>query len=318
MKGIILAGGSGTRLYPLTQVVSKQLMPVYDKPMIYYPLSTLMLAGIRDILIISTPAHLPLFQELLQDGSQWGLKFSYVEQPRPEGLAQAFILGKDFIGNDPVCLVLGDNLFYGHGFVEVLTRAAQLREGALIFGYRVAEPQHYGVVEFDATGQVVSLEEKPSIPKSNYAVPGIYFYDSQVAEIAAQLKPSARNELEITDLSKVYLGQGHLKVELLGRGYAWLDTGTHESLHQAATFIQTLEQRQGLKIACIEEIAYCQGYIDANQLHQLAKPLAKSSYGRYLMDIIDGDPTAQIQQIERMALANGFKQELTETERVGL
>ena len=318
MRGIILAGGSGKRLYPLTQVVSKQLMPVYDKPMIYYPLSTLMLAGIRDILIISTPAHLPLFQELLQDGSQWGLKFSYVEQPRPEGLAQAFILGKDFIGNDPVCLVLGDNLFYGHGFVEVLSRAAQLREGALIFGYRVAEPQHYGVVEFDGTRQVVSLEEKPSIPKSNYAVPGIYFYDSQVSKIAAQLKPSARNELEITDLSKVYLGQGQLKVELLGRGYAWLDTGTHESLHQAASFIQTLEQRQGLKIACIEEIAYCQGYIDANQLYQLAQPLAKSSYGRYLMDIIDDDRIAQIQQIERVALANGFKQEFTETERVGL
>ncbi|MBP5973273.1 glucose-1-phosphate thymidylyltransferase RfbA [Brasilonema sp. CT11] len=289
MRGIILAGGSGTRLYPLTQVVSKQLMPVYDKPMIYYPLSTLMLAGIREILIISTPAHLPLFQQLLQDGSQWGLKFSYVEQPKPEGIAQAFILGKDFIGNDPVCLILGDNIFYGHGLVDVLTRAAVLREGGLIFGYRVAEQDRYGVVEFDAQGQVVSLEEKPKFPKSNYAVPGIYFYDAQVCEIASQLKPSARNELEITDLSQEYLRRGQLKVEILGRGYAWLDTGTHESLHQAASFIQTLEQRQGLKIACIEEIAYHQGYIDADQLYQLAKPLAKSSYGRYLMDMIKDD-----------------------------
>ncbi|BAZ22464.1 glucose-1-phosphate thymidylyltransferase [Kalymmatonema gypsitolerans NIES-4073] len=319
MKGIILAGGSGTRLYPLTQVVSKQLMPVYDKPMVYYPLSTLMLAGIREILIISTPAHLPLFQQLLLDGSQWGLKFSYMEQPRPEGIAQAFILGKDFIGNDSVCLVLGDNLFYGHGLVEVLTRAAQLRKGALIFGYRVAEPQHYGVVEFDAAGQVVSLEEKPKFPKSNYAVPGIYFYDSQVCQIAASLTPSARNELEITDLSQEYLRRGQLKVEILGRGYAWLDTGTHESLHQAASFIQTLEQRQGLKIACIEEIAYCQGYIDADQLCQLAKPLAKSSYGRYLMDRINGDIcTTQVQQMQPHASANSFKQEFAETERVVL
>lgn len=301
MKGIILAGGSGTRLYPLTQVVSKQLMPVYDKPMIYYPLSTLMLAGIRDILIISTPAHLPLFQQLLQDGSQWGLKFSYVEQPRPEGIAQAFVLGKNFIGNDSVCLILGDNLFYGNGLVEVLTRVAKLREGALIFGYRVAEPQHYRVVEFDGTGQAVRLEEKPCIPKSNYAVPGIYFYDSQVSEIATQIKPSVRNELEITDLNQVYLRRGQLRVELLGRGYAWLDTGTHESLHQAASFIQTLEQRQGFKIACIEEIAYRQGYIDAEQLYRLAKPLSKSSYGRYLMDIIHSDiRTAQAQQLLRV------------------
>jgi glucose-1-phosphate thymidylyltransferase len=287
MKGIILAGGSGTRLYPLTQVVSKQLMPVYDKPMVYYPLSTLMLAGIREILIISTPEHLPLFQQLLQDGSQWGLKFSYIAQPKPEGLAQAFILGKDFIGDDSVCLILGDNLFYGHGLVEVLTRAAKLKEGALIFGYQVAEPQHYGVVEFDSYGQVVSLEEKPQIPKSNYAVPGIYFYDSQAAKIAENLKPSARNELEITDLSKNYLNQGKLKVEILGRGYAWLDTGTHESLHQAASFIQTLEQRQGLKVACIEEIAYHQGYIDSEQLYQLAKPMIKSSYGKYLLNMLN-------------------------------
>jgi glucose-1-phosphate thymidylyltransferase len=287
MKGIILAGGSGTRLYPLTQVVSKQLMPVYDKPMVYYPLSTLMLAGIREILIISTPEHLPLFKQLLQDGSQLGLKFSYVEQVKPEGLAQAFILGKDFIGNDHVCLILGDNLFYGHGLVEVLTRAAQLEEGALIFGYQVAQPQHYGVVEFDANDQVVSLEEKPKIPKSNYAVPGIYFYDSQVVKIAENIKPSARNELEITDLSRNYLNQGKLKVEILGRGYAWLDTGTHESLHQAASFIQTLEERQGLKVACIEEIAYHQGYISAEQLYKLAKPLVKSSYGQYLLNVIN-------------------------------
>ena len=303
MKGIILAGGSGTRLYPLTQVVSKQLMPVYDKPMIYYPLSTLMLAGIREILIISTPTHLPLFEQLLGDGSQWGLEFSYVEQPSPDGLAQAFILGKDFIGDDPVCLVLGDNLFYGHGLVDVLNRAAKLKNGALIFGYRVAEPEHYGVVEFNETGRVISLEEKPIAPKSNYAVPGIYFYDSQVVEIATKLKPSPRNELEITDLSRVYLNQGQLKVELLGRGYAGLDTGTHESLHQAASFIQTLEQRQGFKIACVEEIAYRQGYINAEQLYRLAKPLAKSGYGRYLMDIINTEANShQIQNHHQMVL----------------
>lgn len=289
MKGIILAGGSGTRLYPLTQVINKQLIPVYDKPMIYYPLSSLMLAGIREILIISTPTDLPLFQALLQDGSQWGLKFSYIEQPRPEGLVQAFILGKDFIGNDPVCLVLGDNIFYGNGLVEILRRAAQLREGGLVFAYQVTEPQHYGVVEFSKIGQVVSIEEKPLIPKSNYAMPGIYFYDSQVSEIAADVKPSARNELEITDLNRIYLRRGQLKVEILGRGYAWLDTGTYESLHQAASFIQTLEQRQGLKVACIEEIAYRQEYIDAKQIYQLAKPLVKSGYGRYLMDLINSD-----------------------------
>ncbi|MCG6135005.1 MAG: glucose-1-phosphate thymidylyltransferase RfbA [Nostoc sp. LLA-1] len=289
MKGIILAGGSGTRLYPLTTVVNKHLMPVYDKPMIYYPLSTLMLAGIREILIISTPAYLPLFQQLLQDGSQWGLKFSYAEQPRPEGLAQAFVIGKSFIKNDPVCLILGDNIFFGYGLSSILTHVAQLQEGALVFGYRVSEPEHYGVLGFDAAGQVVSIEEKPLIPKSNYAVPGIYFFDSQVSKIAEKIKPSARKELEITELTQVYLNQQRLKVELLGRGYAWFDTGTHESLHQAASFIQTLEQRQGLKIACIEEIAYRLGYIDTDQLYRLAKPLVKSSYGRYLMDIIDGD-----------------------------
>jgi len=287
MKGIILAGGSGTRLYPLTQVISKQLLPVYDKPMIYYPLSTLMLAGIREILIISTPEHLPLFQRLLEDGSQWGLKFSYMPQPKPEGLAQAFILGKDFIDRSPVCLILGDNLFYGHGLVDVLLQATKLQKGALIFGYRVAEPQHYGVVEFDGQGKVISLEEKPKVPKSNYAVPGIYFYDAQVTELVTKIKPSGRNELEITDLSQIYLEQGQLQVEILGRGYAWLDTGTHESLHQAGSFIQTLEQRQGFKIACVEEIAYRQGYISTNQLYELAKPLTKNGYGHYLIDIVN-------------------------------
>jgi glucose-1-phosphate thymidylyltransferase len=289
MKGIILAGGSGSRLYPLTQVVSKQLMPVYDKPMIYYPLSTLMLAGIREVLIISTPDHAPLFQNLLGDGAQWGMKFSYVTQPSPDGLAQAFILGKDFLQDEPACLVLGDNLFYGHGLVEVLQRASTLTDGALIFGYRVAEPQHYGVVEFAPDGRVLSLEEKPAIPKSNYAVPGIYFYDAQAVKIATQLKPSPRGELEITDLSQVYLDQGQLQVELLGRGYAWLDTGTHESLHQAASFIQTLEERQGFKVACVEEIAYRNGYINAEQLERLAIPIAKSSYGKYLLTLLKQD-----------------------------
>jgi glucose-1-phosphate thymidylyltransferase len=289
MKGIILAGGSGTRLYPLTQVVSKQLMPVYDKPMIYYPLSTLMLAGIREVLIISTPDHAPLFQKLLGDGSQWGMAFSYIEQPSPDGLAQAFILGKEFLKGEPACLVLGDNLFYGHGLVEVLQRSAKLTEGAIVFGYRVAEPQHYGVVEFAPDGKVLSLEEKPTTPKSNYAVPGIYFYDAQATAIAADLKPSPRGELEITDLSRVYLERGQLQVELLGRGFAWLDTGTHESLHQAASFIQTLEERQGFKVACVEEIAYRNGYINAAQLEALAKPLAKSTYGKYLLNLLTQD-----------------------------
>lgn len=289
MKGIILAGGSGTRLYPLTHVVSKQLMSVYDKPMIYYPLSVLMLAGIREVLIISTPKDLPLFQQLLKDGSQWGLKFSYIEQPMPEGLAQAFILGGDFIGNEPVCLILGDNIFYGHGFTDVLARAATLTEGGLVFGYQVKDPCQYGVIEFDANGKAISIEEKPLNPKSKYAVPGIYFYDSQVVEIAANLKPSARNELEITDVNLTYLQQGKLNVEVLGRGYAWLDTGTHESLLQAANYIQTLEERQGLKIACLEEIAYRLGYIDAAQLLDLTQPMAKSSYGRYLMQVLQDE-----------------------------
>jgi len=319
MKGIILGGGSGTRLYPLTHVVSKQLMSVYDKPMIYYPLSVLMLAGIREILLISTPTDLPQFQRLLKDGSQWGLKFSYVEQPKPEGLAQAFILGKDFIGNDPVCLILGDNIFYGHGLTEVLARAATLRSGGLIFGYQVTEPQHYGVIEFDREGQALSIEEKPLIPKSKYAVPGIYFYDDKVAEIAASLKPSARNELEITDLNLVYLRQGQLRVEVLGRGYAWLDTGTHESLHQAANFIQTLEQRQGLKIACIEEIAYRLGYIDDSQLRHLAEPMTKSSYGRYLMEILNDDTHAAPVQESNGTVAGGrLEQEFSKTRRVWL
>ncbi len=287
MKGIILAGGSGTRLYPITRVVSKQLLPVYDKPMIYYPLSVLMLAGIREILVISTPQDLPRFKDLLADGSQWGLKFDYVEQPRPEGLAQAFILGRDFIGEEHVCMILGDNIFYGHGLPEKLRKASSRKEGATVFGYWVKDPERYGVVTFDKDGSAIDIEEKPVHPKSYYAVTGLYFYDNRVKDIAAELKPSDRGELEITDLNRVYLDMGSLYVERLGRGIAWLDTGTHESLIQAANYIQVIEERQGLNISCVEEIAYRMGYIDAEQLEELARPLMKNGYGQYLYNILE-------------------------------
>ena len=285
MKGIILAGGSGTRLYPITYSVSKQMLPVYDKPMIYYPLSTLMLAGIREILIISTPRDLPAFRNLLGDGKNLGLTFQYKEQPSPDGLAQAFILGEEFIGNDPVCMILGDNIFYGHGFGDVLLKTAQLEKGACVFGYYVNDPERYGVVEFDQNRKVISLEEKPSSPKSNYAVTGLYFYDNSVVKKAKSLKPSQRGELEITDLNKLYLEESSLEVKLLGRGMAWLDTGTYESLLQAANFIATLELRQGLKASCIEEIAYKRGFIDKKQLLSLAEPVKNSQYGKYLLKI---------------------------------
>ncbi len=286
-KGIILAGGSGTRLYPVTQAVSKQLLPVYDKPMIYYPLSTLMLAGIRDILVISTPQDTPRFQQLLGDGTQWGISIQYAVQPNPEGLAQAFIIGKDFIGQDPSALVLGDNIFYGHDFSGMLDRAQQHTDGATIFAYAVTDPERYGVAEFDASGRVISLEEKPKNPRSRYAVTGLYFYDNQVCELAQNLKPSTRGELEITDLNRCYLNQRQLHVELMGRGFAWLDTGTHESLLEAAQYIQTVEKRQGLKIACPEEIAYRKGMISAADVEALAARMKNNGYGQYLYQILN-------------------------------
>lgn len=287
MKGIILAGGSGTRLYPITKVISKQLLPVYDKPMIYHPLAVLMLADITEILIISTPHDLPLFRTLLKDGSQWGVHFSYAEQPRPEGLAQAFIIGREFVGHGPVCLVLGDNIFYGEGLTENLAKAAAREKGATVFGYWVKNPQRYGVVSFDSQGKVIAIEEKPAKPKSNYAVTGLYFYDNRVLDIAANLTPSKRGELEITDVNAAYLAGGNLHVEKLGRGIAWLDTGTHESLMQASSFIETIQKRQGMKIACIEEIAYQKGYINAEQVKELAAPMMKSDYGRYLVQMLN-------------------------------
>jgi glucose-1-phosphate thymidylyltransferase len=291
MKGVILAGGSGTRLYPLTKVMSKQLIPVYDKPMIYYPLSVLMLAGIQDILIISTPSDLPRFIELFGDGAQLGLNISYAEQPRPEGLAQAFLIGKEFIGNDSVALVLGDNIFFGQGFAGIVQQCSKLTDGGTIFGYLVKDPERYGVVEFNQQRKVIGIEEKPENPKSRYAVPGLYFYDNSVVDIARSIKPSPRGELEITDVNSCYLEQGKLTVELLGRGFCWLDTGTHESLQQASSYVQAVQDRQGLKIACIEEIAYRQGYISAEQVAELAASMLKNQYGQYLMSILEDNET---------------------------